>query len=53
MAGQPETAAGSVCTTEKESLISPPVEKTTLLWVFLLGIPGLLLFLVLQKASGL
>lgn len=34
-----------------ESLITPPVEMNTLLWVLLLGVPGMLWFLVLQKFS--
>jgi hypothetical protein len=37
----------------KESLIAPGVEISTLVWTFLLGLPGLLIFLVLQKQAGL
>lgn len=34
---------------DSQSLISPPINPVVLLWVVLLGLPGVLLFLILTK----
>ena len=38
---------------QPESLISPGINHTALLWIILLGLPALLLFLILEKQQGL
>lgn len=38
---------------EREQLIRPGIEINTLVWSILLGLPGLLLFLILQKQASM
>jgi hypothetical protein len=48
---QHESVPAETKAQKTESLITPPVEMNALLWLLLLGIPGMFWFLVLQKFS--